>query len=696
MKGTFVGMAKELIAFAYVHEDYQKTGDITKGLMPLFAPIIHSMSGNVFDAATFAKAVQSKYDIAMRPIIAESLVPNLVDSGLLIKEEKSKYVAVYRCVAGPIEQRTAKDEQLDEVLDGFCNFAEEALLKQKLSIDKETLKNCFIERLKNIDFLHVLNGASQYCQVNPNTTTNNGALPAPASDHLSHALDILSAEYVTMLIEKDPKKFDFLVEIASGAMIADVVLTIQQPSSDTNLGALTVALDGPLIMDMLDLNTVASKSFAQDLMDLLKKANVSVITFKHVVEEMRGSIYAPLKAYIDGQDAYGPLVTRLRQNPAHATYARAVLDGINDFIENLGINIVDSLDFEGEDYHKYCPEEEEDSLRNCLGPLHESVERRIRDAKSIASVIRMRKSHKSAASIAESKVVFVTRNVQVAGRSTDCLLSNKSLGYDDVPPCILDRQLAGVLWFCLGGSINKLTREKLISNCMDALYPRPNLLATVHGFLEKLDPEKARIFEALMRDKRAQRCLLHKTFGYTHAVTQDNVEELLEEIRRSTAQEIEIEAQQKAKDLQEEHERQIGEKAAELNRAREDKERLLKEKIELEAKQDEIVIGALERACKSAQKVERRRKAIVLVSYIVAVAVVTYLSSKAGGLLVSILCGLVAVAGFWFVPEKLFKKWIEKAWHETMSYEIKASQIEEWDKRFQLDRVSCKAKKIAE
>jgi hypothetical protein len=696
MKDNFMGAAKELIAFAYVHEDYQKTGDITKGLMPLFAPIIHKMTGSVFNATDFAKAVQSKYDIPMRPIIAESLVPSLVDSGLLIKEEKSKYVAVYRCVAGPTEQRTAKNEQLEEVLKEFCAFAEEALLKQHLTIDEETLKTCFLERLKNIDFLHMLNGAAQYCQVKPNTVPNSGPQADPLSDQLSHALDILSAEYVTMLTEKDPPKFDFLVEIASGAMIADVVLTIQQPSSDTNLGSLTVALDGPLIMDMLDLNTLASKSFAEDLMELLKKANVTLITFEHVVEEMRGSIYAPLKAYIDGQDAFGPLGMRLRQDPAHATYARAVLDGIKDFMENLGISIIDSLDFEGEAYTKHCSEEEEDSLRNCLGPLHEAVERRIRDAKSIASVMRMRQGHKSVASITESKVVFVTRNVQVAGRSTECLLSNKSIGYDDVPPCILDRQLAGVLWFCLGGSINKLTREKLIANCMDALYPRPNLLATVHGFLEKLDPEKARIFQALMRDKRAQRCLLHKTFGYTHAVTQDNVEELLEEIRRSTAQEIELEAQQKTKNLQEEHERQIGEKAAELNRVREDKEQLLKKKTELETKQDEIIIGALERACKSARKVERQRKTIVLVSYVLAVAVVTFLSGRAVGSWVYVLCGLVAVTGFWFVPEKLFKSWIDKAWHEKLSTDIKASKIEEWDKRFHIDRGSCTAKKIAE
>ncbi|MDP3296136.1 MAG: hypothetical protein Q8N09_00835 [Thermodesulfovibrionia bacterium] len=87
MKDKFVATSKELIAFAYVQEAYQKSGDITTGLMPLFAPIIHARSGQIFNPTDFAKAVQEKYDIAMRPIVAESLIPKLVEASLLKKEK---------------------------------------------------------------------------------------------------------------------------------------------------------------------------------------------------------------------------------------------------------------------------------------------------------------------------------------------------------------------------------------------------------------------------------------------------------------------------------------------------------------------------------------------------------------------------------------------------------------------------------
>jgi hypothetical protein len=199
-----------------------------------------------------------------------------------------------------------------------------------------------------------------------------------------------------------------------------------------------------------------------------------------------------------------------------------------------------------------------------------------------------------------------------------------------------------------------------------------------------------------MRDKGAQRCLLHRTFGYALAVTQDNVGELLEEIRRSTAEEVKEEVQRRERKMKEEHERQYTNQNAELHRVLGESDKLQKEKNNLLSKRDEVDQAAIERACKSARVVERQRKAIVLGGYVAVVAVVTYLASKVNGCWVYPLCGLIALVGFWFVPEKLFRKWIDKAWHEKLLSEIKASKIENWDKRFHLDRDSCKAHKILE
>jgi len=690
MKTERVRISKELVAFAYVQEEYKRTGDITAGLMPIFVPIIHEMSGQIFKANKFSEKVQSKYGIAMRPIIAESLIPKFVEAGFLIKEKHSPNVAVYRCASGPLTEKQKENGHIDELLNDFSLFASEALKRQKIALPTDLLKEGFIQRLMEMQFLSELRGDTKSTQMPPIEKGNDVRVD---TDQLEIALDVLSAEYITVLAKENPERFSFLERMISGAIIADVVLTLQQPAADTNLSALTVVLDGPLIMDRLDLNTPESKQYAEDLIDMLKNAHVQLITYKHIVKEIYGSIYAPLTSHINGELPYGPLAARFRLDPAHVTYARAVCDGLDDFIEKLDINIVDANKFMSEDHLSYCPEEVEDSIRNCIGPLHEKVDRRTRDASSIATVMRMRKGYSSKASITESKYIFVTRNIAVTLYANKCLLSKASIGVDDVPPCILDRQIACVLWLCLGGSTENLTRKKLLANCMDALYPSPNLISQVSKFLTKIAPSKAQIFEALMKDKRAQRCLIHRTLGYSLTVSEDNVEELLEEIKRSTAQEVEQEAQQRERELREEHERQIAIQADELCRVRNNADKLQEEKGRLAAKQDEIMQSSLERACKSACNVERRTKSIIVLLYGFSVVAATYYSNRFNGVWIPIISGIIAIFGFWFVPEKLLKSWINSVWQKKFNFEIKDRKIEDYNSRFQVDRNTCSVQK---
>jgi hypothetical protein len=178
------------------------------------------------------------------------------------------------------------------------------------------------------------------------------------------------------------------------------------------------------------------------------------------------------------------------------------------------------------------------------------------------------------------------------------------------------------------------------------------------------------------------------------AVSQDNVEEILEEVKRSTAQDVAREAQERERQLREAHEEQLTRQEAELGRIRDSSDRLQKERDILLAERDEKDMKALENACKSARGVELRRKAFVLLAYVLIVSTVAYFSGKAGaGWWIYAFCGLVGLLGFWFVPEKLFKKWIDKAWNERLLSEIREHKIEEWDKRFDFNRETCKVAK---
>ena len=56
-----------------------------------------------------------------------------------------------------------------------------------------------------------------------------------------------------------------------------------------------VILDGPIILDLLELSTPEHTDYSSDLIGLIDKTELRKVTFQHVLDEVRGSIRAPLQ-----------------------------------------------------------------------------------------------------------------------------------------------------------------------------------------------------------------------------------------------------------------------------------------------------------------------------------------------------------------------------------------------------------------
>jgi hypothetical protein len=122
---------------------------------------------------------------------------------------------------------------------------------------------------------------------------------------LEQALDVVCAEFALQKMDEGGKSAELLLRMVAGALIAEVVLTLQTPSSGDALSRLAVVFDGPLILDYLDLSTPELQEYAADLFDLVKKANLRRVVFKHTVEEMKGTLQGPLKALQRGEEPFG-------------------------------------------------------------------------------------------------------------------------------------------------------------------------------------------------------------------------------------------------------------------------------------------------------------------------------------------------------------------------------------------------------
>jgi hypothetical protein len=552
MEDTGKAVPRELIAFAYVEEEYTRSGDIVRGLMPLFAPLLAGRESRIFDPELFAKSVQETYDIPMSPLVAEGLIPQLAKAGLLSTDPGEPHT--YRVAEFQYEGPPQSDSEAFELLlDHFVTFSQSSLTRIGLSIAPSDLKGGLLKRMTDLNFLTFLSRPDRnYFKGKMLSLTSDNHVPETPADP-QQALDILCAEFAFHASEVDSGKFELLSRLTKGALVSEVVLTLQTPSADADLRGVTIVLDGPLILDYFDLSTKELKEYSDALFDLITKAKLRKATFTHTLDEMVGTIRAPLEAMQRGEQPYGPLGTRIRHNSSHLAYARAMLSGLPEMLSSHEITLVDATRFETSERKKFCPEAVEDSLRNEFGLNPDSFERRSRDAHSIATVVRMRASATHPRSLPQAGVVMVTRNLAIEETARRVLIFKRLIERDDFPPVLTDRQLAGLLWFAVGGNLGAISRTKLIANCSAALNPRNDITSKLKQYLFESDPMKAEALTALMRDQRARRSLMHETLGFAIGVTRDNADYLLERMRIATADEIRRESKKREQEMADQH-----------------------------------------------------------------------------------------------------------------------------------------------
>jgi hypothetical protein len=117
--------SRQLIVFAFVADGFAKTGDITTGLEPLFAPILQRHTGSRFDPELFAREISETYGIAMHPYVALDLAPKLVQAGLLHAVAQGSEVVGYINLDKGLTYPELNEEQIAGLTSRFISFARE-------------------------------------------------------------------------------------------------------------------------------------------------------------------------------------------------------------------------------------------------------------------------------------------------------------------------------------------------------------------------------------------------------------------------------------------------------------------------------------------------------------------------------------------------------------------------------------------
>ena len=760
-KGCTVAYSRQLISFAFVAEQYEATGDIVQGLLPLFAPLIQKRAGHRFDPRLFVQDVKETYDIYMPLSTAQDLAPRLHSAGYLQEAFGNEAGITYKNVdylKVPGEEKAALSEaQISEAIEEFAEFCKPFLDRYpEIKYSSEELESEFLNRLVQMDLTAFHFPDSGMYKQAANATISLGSKgEAERSQEayipeLASHIDFLAASFIVSLQENEPKKFELLVEIATGAVLAEVVLGLQSPPTKGQyLPHLTAFLDGPLLIDALGVSGSERREYALEILSALKAHKIQAKCFSHTVEEMRRAIKAPLDVMEAGGRAYGPTARYVRGSLAAKTYVRSVLENLEARISDLGVEVIRFEGFALSSRMRYFTADDETILCEKLG-VYINASAKLIDGQSIGNVIRLREESPPQPDITKSTHIFVTTNPRLAERSTRYLRERGELARrakklekhsrpGDAPACVSDRYLGGILWLLQGGTANQLSRKKLIANCSVTILPRQDLIAKMVHFLGKTDAGMAERFEAVMTSERATHYLMELTLGDPRLITEKNYEEIYRDVELIAGEKVRIAKDEEIKiltaSLNEKLQTGLAEQesqhakvqavleekiiaqatladkerlglSAELVSARQDlreKELRLQELTQRDEEQgasiQRIEIASLQRLLKVAtRRTTHLRWLIVLVLCGITGFLTIYSEFLSADLSnrevykAAMLGGVVLISGLlaWFVPERIFEPWFKRMQEEHFSRQVNDENLRNLLAKYDVDWISGK------
>lgn len=533
-------MTREAITFAFIARAFEQGKGALYGLTPLFGSCVAKRAGALYEASAIAECLKQSFDLNVSPLVVDSMVPALVAAGFLLEASKvTTDTGIYRCVAPALGRDETKiADGIDTLFLRFREFASAELAKHSFTFEEDHIDESLLRALVHPDVLGITLSAPEK-RKDGQLTLRKDATSSANSER--DALTVLTADFIDRHLKSTSDLTDLLVTASWGSLISEVVLELQRPDAPTDFSQLSVFIDSPIILDALDVGEASSVRYAIDLLSLMRKTRVRPLVFRHSIEEINHVLSATLHNVDLGFELSGPMGARIRKDRSHLAHIRGVAASLEKRVRDIGIDICEESEFADDKVAQIFPENLIGDLRVWIAGehVHEHVERDLRDARSVANVVRTR-AGVTGPSLSQAKAVLVSKNLHLARVASSFIAKKKLAPEYAVPVVVTDQQLAGVLWFSAGSedagaSALQLTQLKLAANCAKAVQPSPDLIASMRKYL--LDPEKSSQFEALLKNDRSSVCLVRETLGALSLSNADDAERILAQMRSAAIEE---------------------------------------------------------------------------------------------------------------------------------------------------------------
>ena len=349
------------------------------------------------------------------------------------------------------------------------------------------------------------------------------AIPQLAGTHPDHVT--LVSSYVQHLRSTSPERFESLMVLVQGHMLANALLCPDLEHLSPTYKNVTFYFDTPLLLHALGLEGEPRKNAAQDLIQLLNQLGGKICAFSHSCEEMRRVLRA-VAGSLESSTAPTLIIREARKGGLTRSDLLLLSETIDERLDEIGVHVEATPRY----YEAFQIDEEvfEETLDDELS--YQNPKAKEDDVNSVRSIYVLR-ANKLAPSIEKAGAVFVTSNASFARAAWEYGQQHGSS--QDVSSVITSFSLANVAWLKAPVGAPSVPRTQVLSFAYAALQPSLEMLNKYMQEIDNLEVNgkiSQRDHQILRSSPLAYDELMNLTLGEDSALTEDTLMQALERV----------------------------------------------------------------------------------------------------------------------------------------------------------------------
>lgn len=350
-------------------------------------------------------------------------------------------------------------------------------------------------------------------------------------------LKYIISQFVIWSKDKQFNSFSLFVKLSKGHALTSILTMKDVSSYSGKMKDVTIAIDTPIVFNLLGLNYKTNLDLEKELLEVLKKQEAKFILFQQHYQEVKQSLNSAIyllttKNY--NLDKSSRLLRYAIKNQVPVHILRAKLQQLDAVLERYGIIVVSAPESEL-GYKEIDTEKLEALLVNRYSEgnpsdLDNNTKRIIATDVDVVSYIYRMRGRNVATNLKNCKAMLVTTNTALAYASKHPELSDIC---HSIPTCLTDVFLSTMLWFNYPEKDKDVNEKVLISECYKNITLSDDILQRFYRDVEKLNAENPLSEEQILDANTSEvvmDLLESKTFNDENLYTDLTAAEILEEL----------------------------------------------------------------------------------------------------------------------------------------------------------------------